>query len=221
MQDAYVDLATPAMDGAGELGASFYNAAGVVGAPEDVAVIATAPPADALKINARWAMSTGDAVTGLQLLSGSMQRRIYDTARQSIEESAQREPGALWARQARANACPFCRMLATRKAVYSSSEAALQVVGRTNRRGRHDSSRYITGRTRGSGGKGSRYHDHCRCLAVAVRPGQSYSPPSYAQDWEQQYIDARKRATSGDPKAITRAWEEMLDAKDEGARSFT
>lgn len=101
MQDAYVDIATPAMDGAGELGAMYYDASGVV---DDVAVTATAPPADALKINARWAMSVGDATTGLQLLSGSMQRRVFDTARQSVEESAQREPGARWARAARADA---------------------------------------------------------------------------------------------------------------------
>ena len=31
---------------------------------------------------------------------------------------------------------------------------------------------------------------NCRCLAVMIRPGDTYTPPEYAQGWNQDYIDA-------------------------------
>lgn len=41
-----------------------------------------------------------------------------------------------------------------------------------------------TGRLRGNQSHGDRYHDHCHCIAVPVRPGTSYEPPSYVHDWD-------------------------------------
>ena len=180
MQDAYVDLATPVIEMGAETGATYYELAGGRG------VVASPPPPDALRTTARWAMSRGNAVTGLQLLSGSMVGHIYSAAQDSVKLSAESEPGAKWARRARADACPFCRMLATRGDVYSSSKTA---VGED---------------------AASRYHDHCRCLAVAVRPNEVWHPPAYVQQWEEQYKEVTRRVGTSNPQAITNAWKQAL-----------
>src|SRR5690606_37029729 len=55
-------------------------------------------------------------------LTGPVQRYVNDAARDTLSENADRE-GMRWARHASANACAFCRMLATRLAVFTSEEA--------------------------------------------------------------------------------------------------
>lgn len=165
----------------------------------------------------------------LSRLSGSVKRMIYDSSRQTVLHnlsteygdppggSFDDEPGTRWARYASANACSFCRMLATRAAVYRSRESAVSVVGRSidittadrrhiaagqttrdealarrasysNARAARKSGKSVgdrkTGRLRGTSGYGSKYHDHCRCIAVPVRPGTYYEPPDYVNQWE-------------------------------------
>ena len=107
--------------------------------------------------------------------SAIAERAIFDGFRDTITANADREPGARWARHASANACGWCRMLATREAVYTSAHAA---------------------------GDGNRYHDHCHCMAVVVRPGQTYTPPPYVAQWDDDYKEARKIST--DPAVIAR-----------------
>ncbi|MFT4125554.1 MAG: hypothetical protein QM662_04915 [Gordonia sp. (in: high G+C Gram-positive bacteria)] len=91
-------------------------------------------------------------------------RYLRNVSRDTVLANVDAEPGARWYRHASANACGFCRMLATRGAVYRSAKAA---------------------------GEGNRFHDRCHCLAVVVRPGQSYDPPAYVAEWEQDYQAAR------------------------------
>ncbi|WKW85072.1 hypothetical protein SEA_HORSERADISH_7 [Gordonia phage Horseradish] len=189
MQDAYVDLAEPVLSLASEAGASYYEMAG--GDP----VVADITPEEALRKTARWAMAKGNATTGLRLLSGSLEGHVYSVAQDSVQQSAEAEPGATWARRARPNACGFCKMLATRQDVYASAESALRVVGRH-------------GRPRGNGKLGSKYHDCCRCLAVAVRPGQVYRPPSYVQKWEDEYVSIT-REVGTNPDAVIAAWDKL------------
>ncbi|WP_462052401.1 ADP-ribosyltransferase [Rhodococcus sp. RS1C4] len=43
------------------------------------------------------------------------------------------------------------------------------------------------------------YYDHCRCTAVAVRPGQVYTPPDYVDQWEEQYQQAVRATADGGP----------------------
>lgn len=44
-------------------------------------------------------------------------------------------------------------------------------------------------------------HDHCRCIAVPERGG--YDPPAYVQDWEDEYIAARKAVSAaGQPQSL-------------------
>ena len=136
---------------------------------------------DALTGSARWALGAqGDAA--LDRLSGSMQRAVFNGSRETTLLNVEAEAGATWARHASANACPWCRMMATRGAVYLSSETAMKS------------------------------HDYCHCVAVEARPGQSYEPPPYVAKWEEEYIRARDLADSGDPKAIQAAWRQLLAA---------
>lgn len=67
-----------------------------------------------------------------------------------------------YARYASATACPWCQVLATREAAYHSAESAV------------------------------RGHDNCHCMAVPIRGGDTYEPPDYVQQWQQDYRDARK-----------------------------
>lgn len=219
MQDAYTDIAGASVSMGAESGAAYYELAGGTG------LVAPTPPDEALQASARWAMTRGDSVTGLQLLSNSLAGRIYSAAQDSVQLSAEAEPGAKWARRARADACGFCKMVATRGDVYASAESAMTITGRgkamslSERRSRAQGhtrgagGKFLAGgtKTRGSGKLGSRYHDKCRCLAVAVRPGQTYSPPSYIKQWEEEYKGIT-REVGTDPNAIAKRWQELASA---------
>lgn len=136
-------------------------------------------------------------------LTGPVQRYVNTSARDTLSGNADRE-GVVWARHASANACAFCRMLATRLAVYTSEDAAGQVVGRGQEmsladrraraagRSRRERGRFMAGgrRPRGTRALGEKYHDNCHCIPVPVRAGDVYEPPPYVAEWDQQYIDA-------------------------------
>lgn len=172
-----------------------------------------ATPADtsevaAVEASVRWAVSplfvVGSVTSPLDLMAGMAQRRVFDASRRTIFENGEREGGIRYARYASANACEFCRMVATRKAVYASAESAMFVGGRgkdvsTNfdengKRKRGGQAKGV--RARGTQKLGDKYHDHCHCVSVPVRPGQRYEPPPYVNQWEQQYKDA-VRSTPG------------------------
>ncbi len=196
-----------------------------------------------------WALYAPGRATPLERISGAAQRMIFaasrDTAIANVAAEygdGSPELGPRWARYASATACGFCRLLATRKAVYRSAESATRVVGRSteltisDRRmraaglattdellARRDvyerNTRY--GRRgqkkvkalRGSSSRGSRYHDNCRCIAVPVRPGQSYEPPDYVARWDDDYQAARA-AGARTPGQIAAA----MDKADGGRR---
>ncbi|AKU45092.1 head maturation protease [Mycobacterium phage Quico] len=153
-------------------------------------------PAERIQRTVSWAFHAPGQSSPLDRLAGSTQRMVFDASRETVLENLENEvaatgspfpAGTRWARYASATACPFCRMLATRGAVYWSKESA---------------------------GASTKYHDHCRCIAVPVRPGQSYEPPSYVEQWEKDYVDAVDAAKKGrksggehgavDPKDILR-----------------
>lgn len=131
--------------------------------------------------------------------------------------------GTLYARYAAPDACGFCRILATKRAVYRSAESATRVAGRSvsltkadyraieagettraealARRSVYRSQREaakagkqvgdrIVGALRGTRQYGQTYHDNCRCVAVAVRPGTDFSPPDYVYQWDEDYKTA-------------------------------
>lgn len=198
-------IVDPYLTAAGDITATWYEAQ----SPASTYVASPAALVDEgqLRTTARWAAGTvlsKSPVSPLELLAGSMQRALFNESRETVIENAESEPGARWARHASANACEFCRMVATRGAVYSSEAAAGRVGGRgsTSARGKGI-------RSRGSQSIGDKYHDHCHCIAVPVRPGQSYEPPPYVEEWEAEYTRARKAADGNDAKSILSAWRKL------------
>ena len=145
-------------------------------------------PADRMNSSISWALNaSGGDTTSLDRLAGSTKRMVLDASRGTVIANTERE-GVKWARHASANACAFCRLMATRGAVYTSKAGATRVVGRREQ-------------PSGTQSLGDRYHDHCHCIALPVRAGQTYEPPSYVAQWERQYAEARKSGAR-DPKAI-------------------
>ncbi|WP_301119789.1 hypothetical protein [Mycolicibacterium fortuitum] len=131
----------------------------------------TIPEEQALS-TAGWALRATGIGSPLTRLAGASKRLVYASQRDTVLWNAARE-GVRWRRLAQPGACAFCRMLTTRGAVYGSQQAAA----------------------------GRRYHDHCRCVAVPERGGQTFVPPAYAAKWEQDYIDAvRAASAAGDTK---------------------
>lgn len=192
--EAYPDIVGQYANAAGLLTADWYES--LPGDPTFRAASAPVLP-ERLEGTARWAAGaifTGGKVE--EIVAGSAKRHVFNASRETVLENTSRE-GATWARYASANACPFCRMLSTRGNVYASEAAATKVGGRgsTGKRGKGI-------RTRGNQSIGSRYHDNCRCMAVPVRGGDSYSPPDYVEKWEAEYSEARKAADGVDAKSI-------------------
>lgn len=206
---AYPDIATQYASVAADLAAEWYDAS----AP-DLAYRASAvpvAPTEQYAANARYALAaTGEAALGH--LAGALQRAVWNGARDTIAENVSMESGSRWARYASSTACAFCRVMSSRGAVYGSAASAGVVVGRgqemsaSDRRARargetRRSGRFIAGgrRTRNPDGQkmGDKYHNSCRCITVEVRPGRSYEPPSYVEQWEQDYIAASRAVQPG------------------------
>ncbi len=155
LQDAYPPTVDPYIAAGATLSAEWYSSL----APDKPFVVEPAPPppVDALKTNVRWALTQPDTVLAL---AGSAERHIFTATRDTVTQNAVREK-VRFARYASANACPWCRVLATRGAAYHTAEGAV---------------------------KG---HDNCHCIAVPIRGGDTYSPPDYVKQWEQDYNAAR------------------------------
>ena len=125
-----------------------------------------------------WALHAPGQATPLERIAGSAKRMVFDASRDTVVANARIE-GVRWVRQARPDACAFCRLMATRGPVYHSETSATEVVG-------------ARGRPRGAQVLGDKYHDHCRCIAAPLRAGSSYIPPAYTAQWQQDYIDATR-----------------------------
>ncbi len=180
--DAFPEVVLPYSAAAAEVAAEWYDSTPTTSVGYRVAQ-AELPSLERLTTSAQWALDQGTPETGLQLLQGSAERGVLDGARVTVLDNVTAEPGAKWARYASATACSFCRLQAIRGGVYRSKQSA-----------------------------SFQAHDNCHCIAVPVRPGQSYGPPDYVGQWEKQYIQARRDAKSGEPKAILNAWDRALRA---------
>lgn len=197
MTAAVPELIDPYVAISSALAANWFE----LSAPASPYVAVTAPPVSVERIvnSTQWALGA-PGEQGLARLEGTVQRAVFDGARDTIVLNVGRT-GSYWVRHANADACAFCRMLATRSSNkrywYKSDTAALDVVGRR-------------GRARGNRAAGSRgYHDACRCLAVEVREGQTYEPPDYVQAWDDEYAKARANAGKSDMKSILSAWRQQ------------
>lgn len=223
--DAFPEIATTYALVAADLAADWYQSSAP--ALPYRAVVAPTPPVEALTRSARWALGA-DGDEALSRMSGTMQRAVYDGARGTILLNVESE-GSRWARHASANACEFCKLLATRTedSLYTSRESALRVVGR----GKDFSTNFRADGTRKAGGQaqgvkargprkvGEKYHDFCHCVAVEVRAGQSYTPPPYVEQWQQDYQtawdavpDGTSYADNGVLRAVLAQWRQIDNA---------
>lgn len=121
----------------------------------------------------------------LSRLAGSASRMINDASRDTVTTNAAKQ-GIKYARYASANACAFCRVMASRGEVFNSAQSAIYVVG-------------MHGKPRGTRQLGEKWHDCCRCVAVPVPEGETYTPLDYVQQWEQDYTDAWNAVPDGTP----------------------
>lgn len=113
----------------------------------------------------------------LSRLASSSQRMVFDASRDTVISNGEKQK-VKFARYASANACAFCRLMATRGPVYNTEQSATTVVGKH-------------GIPTGTRQLGQKYHDACRCVAVPVPEGQTYEPPDYIQNWQTEYEQAR------------------------------
>lgn len=172
---AFPDVVDPYHQAAGQLAATWFEESLPV-SPYIAQVVDPLPTAK-LTASAQWALG-GDGTVGLDRLRGTLQRAVFDGARDTTLLNVQ-TTGSAWARYASANACAFCRLLATRGAAYRSQNTAATKV-----------------------------HDHCSCIPIEDRDN-SYEPPDYVSAWQDEYLAARDAADSGDPKQILAAWRQQ------------
>ncbi|ASR85021.1 MuF-like minor capsid protein [Mycobacterium phage PhelpsODU] len=211
--DAYPALADPFLAAAADLSTQWY-AEQPGGAEAFTPEPAALPDPSQLAANGRWALLQSDP---LRALRGTATRAVFDSSRRTVLGNAERE-GSRWVRHASANACGYCRMLATRvltmdqrtaPGLYRSEASATQAPHRRDAKG----------------------HDHCKCLVVPLREnGVDYATPAYVHDWLADY-EAVSRDADGvllSPNVIARAMEsrgnertrlhrvgQWLDAEDE------
>lgn len=146
--DAYPELVTPYIAAGNNLTTVWYDEQPT--APEAkpfYAEPAEVVTVDQLAASARWAMLQRNPTAALR---GTATRAVFSGSRDTVITNTNRE-GIRWARHASANACGFCRMLATRGAVYRSQALA------------------------------KKSHDHCHCLAVPDRDGLYLPAPYVEQ----------------------------------------
>lgn len=173
--DAFPGIVDPYHQAAGQLAADWFEQS----LPASTYVARVAEPLPTLKLatSARWALG-GDGRQALNRLQGTLQRGVFDGARDTTLLNV-KATKSRWARYASANACAFCRLLATRGASYRSEKTSATKV-----------------------------HDHCSCIPVEDRDN-SYKPPPYVEQWQAEYIAARDAAGSGDPTQILAAWRQQ------------
>lgn len=171
ISDVYPKLIAPFLGAAGALTVQWYSEQKALPSSTGFVVEpAVLPPVKQLAASGRWGLMQRDPAGALK---GSATRSLFNASRQTVTDNANRE-GVKWARYASANACGFCRMLATRvltagagrgtTGLYRSEQSASQAPHMVDAEG----------------------HDHCKCIAVPVRRG-SYSPPEYVHDWLDDY----------------------------------
>lgn len=140
MLDGYPSVVDPYHQLAADMAADWFELAD----PDSDYTAETAEPLDEerLSTSVEWALTVGTGLAGLALLSGSLQRAVFDGARDTtILNTANTE--ARWAVAASPDCCDFCNMLASRGAVYISQDTAEAAI-------------------RG-------FHDNCKCVAVEER----------------------------------------------------
>ncbi|AGG66886.1 hypothetical protein [Corynebacterium callunae] len=182
----------------------------------------TIPAAPSIEqITAQVGWGTAPMFTGvgnsLVRLSSVVQQHVFGAQRDTVKAFSV-DTGLRWGRIARLDSCEFCRVLASRGAVYGSESRALRVgmAGMENHyvgdagtlRGR----RLKSGRVRGEQQHAEKYHDHCRCVVAPAGGSLELGLPDYTERFQEEYAAAVKMLPDGEPitmQAVTRAMREL------------
>lgn len=139
-----------------------------------------------------WSDKGGPGTTGEQLAAaltktaGGLQKATLDVGRNQIIDAVQQDRKArAWAREARPDACWFCKMLAGR--VYAKIEDA------------------------GGGDEDNRYHDHCHCQVVPVFG--KYEAPAHVREWAAIWERPEVKNVGG-MRAKQRAFRQALEGRE-------
>lgn len=192
MRDALPEVADTYHQMAGQLAATWFEESD----PESDYVARVAEPIvrDRLLKSAEWALGAdGDAAK--DRMAGTLQRAVYEGSRETVVVNVE-QTDSRWLRVARADACPFCRMLATRTGDYAYTSKKSALVRKSGRS----------------------YHDLCHCQAVEIRSNQSVDDVltdeqrKLLQQWDDEYQKSVANAGSTNTKAVMSAWREQLPA---------
>lgn len=127
---------------------------------ETVATVAQHEPLD---VRLEAAMTKADSTT---------QKLVADRGRATLRQSVNSDPQAVaYARAAALGACAFCRLMASRGAVYKNARTA----GR-------DANELFTGDA-----SVVKFHNDCHCAIVPVFRGQRFELSPHAQEWDRLY----------------------------------
>jgi len=183
------------------------------------AAVAASPAQDRIEALTRWGIAplfgtSPSSPAALTRVSGGMQRVVLNQARDTTAASVALDPAKpRFARHASANACAFCRLLATNGPIYRSESSALHVVGRgtdTSTNATRTKGRKAKGiHARGSRTLGEKYHDDCRCAAIEVFDQDAYKEAPYVAEWRQTYNDVKVTAGKYDAVDLKATLAEM------------
>ncbi|MEQ6899003.1 hypothetical protein [Microbacterium sp. KR10-403] len=215
------DLVNPYLSASGELSATWYeDLRSAVGARGQFYAQTDTRWVQQSQANAvsRWAVGalTQDIddpnALLLSKLGGAVQRMVLDSARGVVEGNVVRDPVRVgYQRMPRPGCCAFCGMLASRGAVYRSSESAGGVVGRgSTRTGFSASGKRLAGgigqgiKARGQMNLGDRYHDDCHCIVMPVFFGTPLA--EIANIEQKKYLGMYSDVAGGTTKEILASW---------------
>ncbi|AWT42561.1 MULTISPECIES: hypothetical protein [Streptomyces] len=142
------------------------------------AVVRTAgtPPEDKVEASLRWALKDiwdgGDLEAAHRKAEGVAQKLVLDQGRETLRQAVRQDREAVaYARAAALGACAFCKLMASRGAVYKNAGTA----------GRDADERFS--------GDASvvKFHDNCHCTIVPVFRGQQFRLSPHAAEWDRLY----------------------------------
>lgn len=179
-------------DASSSLAADFYEAEReAAGVPGRFAPSLPGPPPDAqTEASLRWATKDlwprdAELATPAQAqpvavrleqaqrkAQGVAQKLVLDQGRETVREAVLQDRGAVaYARAAALGACAFCKLMASRGAVYKD----LDSVGRAADELFEGDASVV------------KFHDNCRCQPIPVFRGQQFELSPQAREWDRLY----------------------------------
>lgn len=140
------------------------------------------PPDEQVEASLRWAVKDlwreTDEPFDVRLdqaqvrAEAAVQKLVADQGRATMRQAVERDREAVgYARAAALGACSFCKLMASRGAVYKNARTA----------GRDANARFS--------GDASvvKFHDHCHCAIIPVFRGQQFELSPHAAEWDRLY----------------------------------